>query len=60
MDRISDSGSDDLGSNPGGITCKSKSYKTKSCSSFLFDIPIETQIILENRFVFLLQLDTLN
>jgi len=26
----------------------------------LFDIPIETQIILENRIVFLLQLDTLN
>lgn len=35
MDRISDSGSDDMGSNPVGVTIRDKSLKLASCP-FLF------------------------
>ena len=45
MDRIKDSGSFDLGSNPGGITtAKMKPLQHKACRGFLFTVVLNVDL----------------
>ena len=50
MDRISDSGSDDLGSNPGGITRNQTRQVSKTCRVFVF-LPSSTIATYRNSYI---------